>query len=113
MDEITFHNNVGLCAPADVAFQEWPQSVENVQGDICGSDKKSLINMEELMSEGYRKFNADDYIETEEDIEGLLRAAEEEGPGDGAVMRAALKHVARTRNMSARSRDAMLNRGNF
>ena len=65
------------------------------------------------MSEGYRKFNADDYIETEEDIEGLLRAAEEEDPGDGAVMRAALKHVARTWNMSALSRDAGLNRGNF
>ena len=42
MDEITFHNNAGLCAPADVAFQEWLQSVENVQGDICGSDKNSL-----------------------------------------------------------------------
>ncbi len=46
LDEITFHNNDGLCAPADVAFQEWLQSVESVQGDICGPDKNSLINIE-------------------------------------------------------------------
>ena len=37
LNEITFHNNAGLCAPADAAFQEWLQSVDNVQGDICGT----------------------------------------------------------------------------
>ena len=65
------------------------------------------------MSEEYRKFNAEDYIETEEDVRGLLRAAAEEDFGDGAVIRAALKHIARTRNMSAIARDAGLNRGNL
>ncbi len=65
------------------------------------------------MSEEYRKFNAEDYIGIEEDIQGLLRAAAEEDPGDGAVIRAALKHVARIRNMSALARDAGLNRGNL
>ena len=65
------------------------------------------------MPEEYRKFNAEDYIETEEDVRGLLRAAAEEDTGDGAVIRAALKHVARTRNMSALARDAGLNRGNL
>ena len=65
------------------------------------------------MSEEYRKFNAEDYIETEEDVRGLLRAAAEEDPGDGAVIRTALKHVARTRNISALARDAGLNRGNL
>ena len=65
------------------------------------------------MSEEYRKFNAEDYIETEEDVRGLLRAAAEEDTGDGTVIRAVLRHVARTRNMSALARDAGLNRGNL
>ncbi len=65
------------------------------------------------MSEEYRKFNAEDYIETDEDVLGLLRAAAEEDLGNGAVIRAALKHVARTRNMSALACDVGLNRGNL
>ena len=65
------------------------------------------------MSEEYRRFNAADYIETEEDARGLLRAATEEDPGDGVVIRAALRHLARTQNMSALARDTGLNRGNL
>ena len=65
------------------------------------------------MSEEYRKFDASDYIQTEEDARGLLRAAADEDIGDGAVIRAALKHVARTHNMSALARDTGLNRGNL
>jgi len=69
--------------------------------------------MEELMSEEYRKFDATDYIKTEEDAQGLLSAATDEDIGDGTVIRAALKHVARTYNMSALARDTGLNRGNL
>ena len=65
------------------------------------------------MSEEYRKFNAADYIKTEEDVRGLLRAAVDEDPGDGTMIRAVLKHVARTQNMSALARDTGLNRGNL
>ena len=65
------------------------------------------------MSEEYRKFDAADYIRTEEDARGLLRAATDEDLGDGVVIRAALKHVARTQNMSALARDTGLNRGNL
>ena len=65
------------------------------------------------MSEEYRRFDAADYIETEEDARGLLRAATEEDTGDGAVIRAALRHLARTQNMSALARDTGLNRGNL
>ena len=65
------------------------------------------------MSEAYRKFDAAAYIRTEEDAQGLLRAAVDEDTGDGAVIRAALRHVARTRNMSALARDTGLNRGNL
>ena len=65
------------------------------------------------MSEEYRKFDAADYIKSEEDVRGLLRAAVDEDLGDGAVIRAALRHVAQTRNMSALARDTGLNRGNL
>ena len=65
------------------------------------------------MPEEYREFDAADYARTEEDIRQLLSAAADEDPGDGAVIRAVLKHVARTRNMSALARDAGLNRGNL
>ena len=65
------------------------------------------------MSEEYRKFDAADYIKSEEDARGLLKAAMDEDQGDGAVIRAALRHVARTQNMSALARDTGLNRGNL
>ena len=65
------------------------------------------------MSEEYRKFDAGDYIKSEEDVRGLLKAAMDEDPGDGAVIRAALRHVAQTQNMSALARDTGLNRGNL
>ena len=65
------------------------------------------------MSEEYKKFDAADYVKTGDDVRGLLRAAAEEDLGDGAVIRAALRQVARTRNISALARDAGLNRGNL
>ena len=65
------------------------------------------------MTEEYREFDAADYVRDEEDVRGLLRAAVDEDPGDGAVIRAALKHVARLQNMSALARDTGLNRGNL
>ena len=65
------------------------------------------------MPEKYREFDAGDYLRTEQDVRGLLRAAAEEDLGDGVVLRAALKYVARTQNMSALARDAGLNRGNL
>ena len=65
------------------------------------------------MSEEYRRFDPADYVKSEEDVRGLLRAAADEDQGDGAVIRAVLKHVAQTRNMSALARDTGLNRGNL
>lgn len=65
------------------------------------------------MSEEYREFDAADYIKTDEDARGLLKAATDEDLGDGAVIRAALRHVARTQNLSAIARDTGLNRGNL
>ena len=49
------------------------------------------------MAETFAPWNAADYIETEEDLRRLLRAATAEDPGDGTVIRAVLKYIARTR----------------
>ena len=65
------------------------------------------------MPEEYRRFDPADYVKSEEDVRGLLRAAADEDHGDGAVIRAVLKHIARTQNMSALARDTGLNRGNL
>ena len=65
------------------------------------------------MSEKYHEFDAADYIKTDVDVRELLRAAADEDPGDGTVIRAVLKHVAQTQNMSALARDTGLNRGNL
>ncbi len=65
------------------------------------------------MSEEYKKFDAADYVRTEADVRELLRAAADEDLGDGTVIRAVLKHVAQTKNLSALARDTGLNRGNL
>lgn len=65
------------------------------------------------MSEEYRRFDPADYIKTPEDVQGLLEAAADEDPGDGVVIRAVLRHIAGTQNMSALARDTGLNRGNL
>ena len=65
------------------------------------------------MPEEYQEFDATDYIKTDLDVGELLRAAADEDLGDGTVIRAVLKHVARTQNMSAIARETGLNRGNL
>ena len=65
------------------------------------------------MPKDYKEFNAADYVTTKADVRELLRAATDEDLGDGNVIRAVLKHVARTQNMSALARDTGLNRGNL
>ncbi len=65
------------------------------------------------MSEEYRKLDAADYIKTEEEARGLLRATTDEDLGYVAVIRAALKRVAQTRNISSLARNTGLNRGNI
>ena len=69
--------------------------------------------MEELTSEVYGKLDAADCIKTEGEARGLLSAAADEDLGDGAVIRAAVKHVAQTQNISALARNTGLNRGNI
>ena len=65
------------------------------------------------MSEKYQEFDAADYIKSDADVRELLKAATDEDPGDGTVIRAVLKHVAQTQNMSALARDTGLNRAHL
>lgn len=60
------------------------------------------------MMEGFKRFDAADYLETTEDVEAFLNEAAVDG--DPAVMAAALGAVARSRNMSQLARDAGLTR---
>ena len=62
------------------------------------------------MPEKPTEFDAAEYIETVEDARQHLELCAEQDPGDGSAIRAALNTIARTRNMSALSRDAELNR---
>ncbi len=63
------------------------------------------------MSEEYREFDASDYVKTDEDVRGLLRAAWDEDIGDGAVVRAVLKRIARMEDMGVLAHDTGLNGG--
>ncbi len=55
------------------------------------------------MSQKYQEFNAKEYVKTDADVRELLQAAADEDLGNGAVIRAVLKHIARTQNMSGRA----------
>ena len=41
LDWLHFHENSGLCAPIDEAFQTWLQSVPTVRGDNCAPEEES------------------------------------------------------------------------
>ncbi len=60
------------------------------------------------MSETFSRYDAADYLRTEDDIAAYLEASAEDG--DPAALVAALGAVARARNMSKLSRDAGMTR---
>ena len=65
------------------------------------------------MAEVYRNFDASEYVRAAEDLGAFLEAASEEDTGDGVAIRAALKHVARTQNVSALERGTGSNRSDL
>ncbi len=65
------------------------------------------------MPETYAPWDAADYIETAEDVRMYLDACMDEDPGDGRVIRAGLKSIARSKGIAALSRETGLNRGNL
>ena len=50
LESFHFHNNPGLCAPIDEAFQTWLQGIEEVRGSSCApedspEDRKVLVGL--------------------------------------------------------------------
>ena len=62
------------------------------------------------MAEKFTKWDAADYINTEEDARLYLQACAEEDPGDGSLIRAALNDIARARNMTQLAQAAGMTR---
>jgi probable addiction module antidote protein len=62
------------------------------------------------MTEKFTRWDAADYLETEEDMALYLDACLEEDPGDGSLVRAALNDIARARGMTQLARDTGLTR---
>jgi probable addiction module antidote protein len=63
-----------------------------------------------MNKEVFSRFDAADYLKTEEDIAAFLEAVTEEGGDDPAYLAQALGAVARARNMSQLAREADLSR---
>ena len=62
------------------------------------------------MAEKFTRWDAVDYLKTEEDMALYLDACLDEDPGDGSLIRAAINDVARARGMSQLARDSGISR---
>ena len=62
------------------------------------------------MAENFSRWDAADYLDTEEDMALYLDACLEEDPGDGSLIRAALGDIARARGMTQLAHDTGLTR---
>jgi len=62
------------------------------------------------MVEKFTRWDATDYLKTEEDMALYLDACLDEDSGDGRLIRAALNDIARARGMSRLARDTGLTR---
>jgi len=62
------------------------------------------------MAEKFTRWDAADYLDTEEDMALYLDACLDEDTGDGSLVRAALNDIARARGMTQLARDTGLTR---
>jgi len=62
------------------------------------------------MAEEFSRWDAADYLETEEDMALYLDACLDEDPGDGSLIRTALGDIARARGMTQLAHDTGLMR---
>jgi probable addiction module antidote protein len=62
------------------------------------------------MTEKFTRWDAADYLDTEEDMALYLDACLDEDSGDGSLVRAALNDIARARGMTQLARDTGLTR---
>jgi probable addiction module antidote protein len=62
------------------------------------------------VTEKFSRWDAADYLETDEDMALYLDACLQEDPGDGSLFRAALNDIARARGMTQLARETGLTR---
>ena len=62
------------------------------------------------MTETFSKWDAAEHLNTREDARLYLEACAEEDPGDGSLIRAALRDIARAGNMTKLAREAGMSR---
>ncbi|OQY17847.1 MAG: putative addiction module antidote protein [Desulfobacteraceae bacterium 4572_35.1] len=62
------------------------------------------------MAEQFSRWDAADYLNTQEDVRFYLEDCTAEDPGDGSLIRAALFDIARAGNMSQLARDVGISR---
>lgn len=62
------------------------------------------------MAENFTRWDAADYLESEQDMALYLDACLEEDPGDGSLIRAALNDIARARGMTQLARETGITR---
>ncbi len=62
------------------------------------------------MAERFNRWDAANYLKSDEDIQAYLDACIEEDAGDGKTIAAALGAIARARNMAQLARDAGMSR---
>ena len=62
------------------------------------------------LPKGYTVWDVTNYLQTAEDIRVYIEVACEDDPGDGSLIRTALRDVARAQNMSALAREIGVSR---
>ena len=62
------------------------------------------------LPKGYTVWDVTNYLQTAEDIQVYIEVACEDDPGDGSLIRTALRDVARAQNMSALAREIGVSR---
>ncbi len=62
------------------------------------------------MAEQFTRWDAADYLKTDEDVQAYLEACIEEDAGDGRTIAAGLGAIARARNMAQLARETGLSR---
>ncbi|OAI19509.1 addiction module antitoxin [Methylomonas koyamae] len=62
------------------------------------------------MTETFSRYDTSDYLKTDEDMALYFDACIEDDPGDGSLIRAALRDIARARGMSQLAKDTGISR---
>ncbi|MFC4307611.1 addiction module antidote protein [Steroidobacter flavus] len=74
------------------------------------SKPRAKSRVKDALPAGYRRWDAANYLKSEEDMAGYLEAAMEEAPDDPAYITAVLNDIARARGIMKLANDAGMTR---